>query len=61
MPEKTDDELSVTPIPVSLCWGEMGKKSGLKLNPGRTKGRRKDLDFKIWVYFSLSCSDLIVN
>jgi len=56
------DELTVTPIPrtpVSLG-GRRERKSGVKLSPGRKEESGEGI-FKIWVYFSLSYSDLIGN
>lgn len=50
-----------SPLLVLLChWREEGRESGIKLSPGKKKEWVDDI-LKIWVYFSLACSDLIGN
>lgn len=54
------DELPATPIsllPLCHCWEE-GKKIRSELKPSR-KGGLGGMCFEIWVYFSVSCFDLI--
>jgi len=53
------DELTATsiPCPPASFLGEV-ENSGVKLSSGRRERWGKGV-FKIWFYFSLSCSDLI--
>jgi len=53
------NELTATPTPppTAVLEGEEVKNSGVKLSPG---GRGGGV-FKIWFYFSLSYSELIVD
>jgi len=58
--EPTCDELTVppTPCPPVLLGAKRKRKIRSKAKPGK-KGGVGDSVFKIWFYFSLSCSDLI--
>ena len=60
--ETTCDELTTIPIshPPAPLRERRKRKSEVKLSPGRREGWREGV-FKIWVYFSLSYSDLIGN
>ena len=60
--ETTCDELTPTPIPrpPAPLGGEEVEKIGSEVEP-RKKGGVGESVFKIWFYFSLSCSDLIGN
>jgi len=57
--ETTCDELTVTPIPHPPApLGGRRERNGTEAEPGK-KGGVGGRCFKIWVYFSLSHSDLI--
>ena len=61
--ETTCDELTQTPIPrppAPLGGEEEVEKIGSEVEP-RKKGGVGGRCFKIWFYFSLSCSDLTSN
>jgi len=55
------DELTVTPIPRSLApLGGRRERNGSEVEPRKKEGVG-GRGFKIWIYFSLSHSDLIVD
>jgi len=57
--EPTCDELTVTPIPrPPVLLGGRRERNGSEAEPGKKRGVGGRC-FKIWIYFSLSCSDLI--
>jgi len=57
--ETTCDELTVMPIPHPPApLGGRRERNGIEAEPGK-KGRVGGRCFKIWLYFSLSYSDLI--
>ena len=59
--EITCDELTVNPIPhPPVPLGGLGREFGSEVVPGK-KGGMGGSCFKIWVYFSLSCFDMIGN
>jgi len=57
--ETVCDELTATPVPHPFALlGRGGREFRNKVEPGKNGGVGT---FKIWVYFSLSYSDLIAN
>jgi len=57
--ETTRDELTVTPIPRPPApLGGRRERNGSEVEP-RKKGGVGGRWFKIWIYFSLSCSGLV--
>jgi len=55
------DELIATPIPRPPApLGGRRERNGSEVEP-RKKGEVGRRCFKIWIYFSLSCSDLVGN
>lgn len=58
---RCDGRAAALPVPLPLCsWGKEGANVGETLNPGRRESWREGV-FNVWVYFSLSYSDLIGN